>query len=67
MPRQKQPETTTDTRETLTVKLTPEEKKRLARAVMRRKLADPSIPVRWGLSDYAREVLLLHLETVPDE
>lgn len=67
MPRQKPQETANDTRETLTVKLTTDEKQRLARAVMRRKLADSSLPTRWGLSDYAREVLLTHLKKVPDE
>jgi hypothetical protein len=37
-------------------------KQRLIRAMTLRKAADPTLPLRWGLSDYIREALLRQLE-----
>jgi hypothetical protein len=49
------------------VKMPPAVKQRLVRAVMKRKAADPSLPIRWGLSDYIREIVIEHLDAQSDE
>jgi hypothetical protein len=40
-------------------------KHQLAREVARRRMEDPSLPLTWGLSEYLREIVAAHLETLP--
>lgn len=56
------PSSETERLEHVGVKMPAEVKQRLVRAVMSRKAADPTLPIRWGLSDYIREILIEHLD-----
>ena len=51
------PSESTEYTEVVAVKLSPRLKDDLKRLVNERKAAGPSLPLRWGLSDFMRELL----------
>lgn len=52
--------------EVVTLKMTATMKRRLIHAVNRRRLTDQSLSLQLGLSEYIRDLIGAHLETLPD-